>query len=252
MQIAPRLLEARFHRLLRFGQLGFSEFLVTWPEFKTLLVADDFAPSQGRANGIPQMVELPGFCSDEHQHVPINTRRAAALRENVLRFDQRFGAVAPIVGVFDAQHDGTHSTRLIWHFCRGSRRDLDSVELPTICEAVHVFSEFCVDRDVDQCRLDLRRLIRRDAIEAGRHGIPVATKVSVHELGLVRQPPKRIGEDRRAFAGLHDTEVDLLVVEAGVLLLGSGRGSHENRAGDAPGRRITVKVGRRLIDLVGG
>jgi hypothetical protein len=99
--------------------------------------------------------------------------------------------------------------------------------MPAIGEAIHIFSEFGVDRHVDQRRLDLRRLVRRDAVEARRHRIPVPAKIGVHELGLVGQPAQRIAEDRRALARLHDAEIDLLVVEAGVLLLGGGRGSHE-------------------------
>ena len=42
-----------------------------------------------------------------------------------------------------------------------------------------------------------------------------------------------------------------LLRTASDLLLGGGRGSHENRAGDAPGSRIAIQVGRGLIDFIG-
>jgi hypothetical protein len=66
----------------------------------------------------------------------------------------------------------------------------------------------------------------------------------VHELGLVRQPSQRIAEDRRPLARLHYSEIDLLVVEAGVLPLMRWRRTHEDRTRDPPGRRIAVQVGR--------
>jgi hypothetical protein len=176
------------------------------------------------------MVELAGFRRDEHQHVAIDARRTAALREDVLRFDQRLRAVAPIMRIFDAQHDGAHAARFVGDFSRCGRRDLHGIEMPAISEAVHIFSEFGIDRHIDQRRLDLRRLVRCDPVEARRHRVPVTAKIGMHELGLVGQPPQRIAEDRWTLAGLHDAEIDLLIVEAGVLLLRRGRGSHENRA----------------------
>ena len=66
--------------------------------------------------------------------------------------------------------------------------------MPPIGEAIHIFSEFGVDRHVDKCCLDLRSLVRCDPIEAGRHRIPIAAKIGVHELGLVGQPAQRIAE----------------------------------------------------------
>jgi len=124
--------------------------------------------------------------------------------------------------------------------------------MPAIGKPVHVFSEFAVDHHIDQCRLDLRRLVRCDTVKARRHRVPIAAQIGVHELGLIGQPAQRIAEDRRTLARLHDTEIDLFVVESGVLLLMRRRRTHEDRAGDAARRRIAVKVGRRLIDLVRG
>ena len=123
--------------------------------------------------------------------------------------------------------------------------------MASISQAIHIFGQLPIDCHRDKGVLDLRRAVGRDAVEASRHGVPVAAKIGVHELGLVGQPPERVAEDRRPFAGLHDAKIDLLVVEAGVLLLMRRSSAHEDRAGDPPGRRVAVQVGRGLIDLVG-
>ena len=91
--------------------------------------------------------------------------------------------------------------------------------MPAIANAIDVLGQLLVDRHQHKGFFKLRCSIRRDAIKARRHRVPVAAKIGVHELGLVGQPAKRIAKDRRPLARLHNAEIDLLVVEACVLLL---------------------------------
>jgi hypothetical protein len=103
---------------------------------------------------------------DEHQHVAIDTRRAAALHQDVLGLDQSFRAFATVVRMGDTQHNSAYASRLIRHFRRRCWCNLHGVEMPTISETIHILAEFAVDRHQDEGRLDLRGLVRRDAIEA--------------------------------------------------------------------------------------
>lgn len=235
----------------RFSQLGLCERAVALGEVEPFGVTNDLTPCQGGAHGVLQVVELTGIRSDEHQHVAIDARRAAALHQDVLRLDQGVGAVTAIVRVRHAEHNCSHSASFVRHLGRGGRGYLHGVKMPAICKAIDIFSELGVDRDVDKSSLYLGCLVCRNAVEARRHRVPVPAKIGVHELGLVGQPPERIAEDCRALSGLHDAEIDLLVVQAGVLLLVCRRRSHKDRAGNSPRGRVAIQVRGRLIDLVG-
>ena len=58
----------------------------------------------------------------------------------------------------------------------------------------------------------------------------------MHELRLIGESAQCIAEDRRSLAGLHDPEIDLLVVEASVLLLVCRSRAHEDGSGNSPRR----------------
>ena len=58
-------------------------------------------------------------------------------------------------------------------------------------------------------------------------------------MNLARLPSRaqRVAEDRRLLARLHDAQIDLLVVEASILLLVRRGRAHEDGAGNPPGSR---------------
>ena len=64
----------------------------------------------------------------------------------------------------------------------------------------------------------------------------------MHEPSVVREAAEGIAEDGGTFAGLHDTEVDLPVIEAFVVLPMGRRGSHEDCPGNTARGRVAVEV----------
>jgi hypothetical protein len=79
MEIAPSLSQARFHRLIRFDELGSGQRVVALCEIEAVLFLNHLAPRQCGTNGLLQVIELTRFGSDEDQHVAVHARRAAAL-----------------------------------------------------------------------------------------------------------------------------------------------------------------------------
>src|SRR5690606_12649121 len=88
VKIAPRFLEASFYRLVGFSELRLGQSVITLGEVQPVLFLDDFAPGQGGANRVFEVVELASLCRDEDQHVAIDARRAAPLKQDLLRLHQ--------------------------------------------------------------------------------------------------------------------------------------------------------------------
>ena len=116
---------------------------------------------------------------------------------------------------------------------------------------VNIGRQQLVDLHQNKRFLDLFGPVGSDTVEARRHGVPIAAEIAVHEPGPVAEPPQRVAEDRRLLARLHDAQIDLLVVEASILLLVRRGRAHEDGAGNPPGRGVSVQIGGRLIDFVG-
>ncbi|MEJ0096670.1 MAG: hypothetical protein WDN46_25725 [Methylocella sp.] len=66
----------------------------------------------------------------------------------------------------------------------------------------------------------------------------------MHELRLVRQAPEGVSENGGALSGLHDTQIDLLIVETFVFLTVSRGRAHKDSARNPAGRGIPVQVRR--------
>jgi len=85
-----------------------------------------------------------------------------------------------MVRMRNAQYDCANATGFIGHLSGTRRCDLNSIEMAAIGKAIYVLAKFRIDSDIDQSRLNLRGLVRRNAIEARCHRIPVPTKIGVH------------------------------------------------------------------------
>src|SRR3546814_8557418 len=99
MQIAPRLLQPRLHRLVRFGQFCLGQRAIALGEVQPLRIAHNLPPGERRAHGVFQMIELAAFRGDEHQHVAVDARRAATLREYIFGLDQRLRTITSVMRV---------------------------------------------------------------------------------------------------------------------------------------------------------
>ena len=127
--------------------------------------------------------------------------------KNGFRFAQGVRAIATIVRICDAQHNGANTASVVRYFSRRRRGDLHSIEMATIGQAVYIFGELRVDSHFDERCFNLCGAVGRYAIETRRHGIPVAAKVGMHEFGLIGQPAQRIAENRRPLTRLHDAQL---------------------------------------------
>ncbi len=163
---------------------------------------------------------------------------------------KRLGAIAAVVRMRDTEHHGAHASGFVRHLGRRCRRNLHGVEMPrSAMPFMYLLSSLSIVIRTSAFSI-CAGAIRRDPVEARRHRIPVAAKVACMNLAWLvsrrRASPKIAGRS----PGCTTPKIDLLVVEAGVLLLVRRRRAHEDRPRDPPGRRVAVQVRRRLVDLV--
>ena len=82
--------------------------------------------------------------------------------------------------------------RFVRHLRGTSGRRLHGIEVAAVTEPVDVGRQQLVDLHQNKRFLDLFGPVGGDTVEAGRHGIPIAAEIAVHEPGTVAEPPQRI------------------------------------------------------------
>ena len=117
-----------------------------------------------------------------------------------------------------AKNDSANAAHFIRNVGRCRRTNLNGVEEPSVANRIDICGQFLVDCQENKGLLDLAGTIRSHAIETGRGGIPVPPEVAVHELSLIGQSAKCITKDSWPLARLDNAEINLLIVEAPILI----------------------------------